>query len=88
MVIFDQIEIRNNLFLRHFNHSLTQNELKWHKDNDNRLIYSLLPTNWCIQLDNEFPIRITQDPIFITMHVFHRLISDNKKDLFLYVKRI
>jgi len=88
MVVYDQLRINYCLVLRRFNKELNPQDLKWHKDLDDRLVYSLLPTKWKIQQDNELPITITNQPLFIRKGTFHRLIPNNNSDLFLYVKSI
>jgi hypothetical protein len=78
-----EIHLKDNLFLRQFKNSSI---MQWHKDLEDRIIYSLLPTNWKFQLDNEMPLNITKEQIKIQKNVYHRLIpSNDTQDLFLYV---
>jgi hypothetical protein len=62
--------------VRTFSENVDDEELKWHQDNEDRLVKSLHPTDWYVQLDNELPIPLTEsDEILIPEGVWHRLIK-------------
>ena len=77
---FDE-EVGKNCVIRTFDNSLNENELVWHKDKEDRVIFPLHESDWKIQLDNDIPKELNPDnPIFIESKKFHRLIK-GKGDL-------
>tara|TARA_Y100000389_G_scaffold203252_1_gene251069 strand:- start:1188 stop:2327 length:1140 start_codon:yes stop_codon:yes gene_type:complete len=77
---FDE-EVSNNCVIRTFDNSLNENELVWHRDKEDRVIFPLHESDWKIQLDNDIPQELNPDnPIFIESKKFHRLIK-GKGDL-------
>jgi len=81
---YDEVHIKGNLYLRKFSKNLNSDQLQWHIDLEDRLVYSLLNTSWKVQLDNQFPVAITQTPLFIPKLIWHRAIKGND-DLFVYI---
>lgn len=73
------IETTNNYTIREFDESIDPIELMWHRDNEDRLIEAIEPTDWKIQLDNELPICFSKGKIFIRKHVWHRAIKGTGK---------
>jgi hypothetical protein len=63
-----------DLIIREFDQSLTQGDLIWHRDKEDRLISPMNKTNWMIQIDNELPKSIEENT-FIPKEVWHRLIK-------------
>jgi len=62
--------------VRNFSNSLNENELVWHRDKEDRIIFPLHESDWQIQIDNEIPQNLTPErPIFIESEKFHRLIK-------------
>jgi hypothetical protein len=58
----------------------------WHKDLEDRYIYTSENTDWKFQYDNELPVRLEiNKQLFIPKNTFHRLISDNITKLSLYI---
>ena len=45
----------------------------WHRDYENRIVESIVETDWMIQIDNELPKVI--DKVLIPMGVYHRVIK-------------
>lgn len=72
--IYREKEIAVNLYERYFPSFTKPNQLKWHMDDEDRLIRTLMPTNWQIQLEDQLPVSLNQ-PIFIKKHQWHRLIK-------------
>ena len=64
--------------IREFDENIDSIELMWHRDDENRLIEALEPTDWKIQLDNELPLSMN-NPIFIPRHMWHRAIKGTNK---------
>lgn len=71
-----QETVSNGEKIRVFSESTDDQELKWHQDNEDRLVSSIHPTDWMVQLDNELPIKLDINrEIFIPEGVWHRVIK-------------
>jgi hypothetical protein len=57
-----------------FDESIDPIELMWHRDQEDRLVEAVEPTDWMMQLDNELPTLIDK-PIFIPRYNWHRVIK-------------
>ena len=77
---------KNQKASRIFSSSLNLDELKWHWDEEDRIIYIKKETDWLIQLDNELPKSI-KSGLFIPKGMWHRLIKGSG-DLELVVEKI
>jgi hypothetical protein len=64
----------DNFVVRRFKESLNPEELKWHWDEEDRVIHPIHRTDWLFQLDNQLPIQIN-DRIAIPKGVWHRIIK-------------
>ena len=71
---FKETKISESSFIRTFAQETDSGEFTWHRDRESRIIESVEPTDWKIQLDNELPKTI-EGKIFIPMGVYHRLIK-------------
>jgi hypothetical protein len=80
MYPFKEEEQAENTYIRIFSKDIDEYELKWHWDEEDRLIQSLEETDWEFQFDNELPISLNKE-IFIPKGVMHRIIkgSDDLK---------
>jgi hypothetical protein len=72
-VIYQDLNINNEL-IRVFTESIDPIELKWHRDDEDRMIWSISKTDWLIQLEDKLPQELTI-PIFIERGKWHRLIK-------------
>ncbi len=61
--------------VRIFSENVDPIELKWHRDREDRLVESMEPTDWMIQMDNQLPMKI--DRVFIPAGAWHRVIKGN-----------
>lgn len=61
---------------RLFSASVKPEKLKWHMDNEDRLIEPLHETDWMFQFEDELPVPLNKS-IFIKKHQWHRLIKGN-----------
>ena len=69
-------KINNGFYIRTFSSDLNENELKWHFDEEDRIVICENDTDWLFQFDNELPITINKnEPIFIQKNIFHRIIK-------------
>jgi len=64
--------------IREFDENIDPIELMWHRDDENRMVEAIEPTDWLVQLDNQLPMSMTQ-PIFIPRHMWHRTIKGTGK---------
>lgn len=64
--------------IREFDESIDPTELMWHRDQEDRIVESIQPTDWKVQLDNQLPI-LMDKPIFIPKGVWHRAIKGTGK---------
>lgn len=70
--------VTDEYIIREFDQNIDPIELMWHRDDENRLIEAIEPTDWLVQLDNQLPKSITQ-LIFIPRHMWHRTIKGTGK---------
>lgn len=68
-------EVRGS-FIRTFDQSISEEELLWHRDPEDRTVRSIAKTDWMLQVDNCVPISLNED-IFIPKETYHRLIKGN-----------
>ncbi len=71
---FKETKLEDNVFIREFSQITDSGEFMWHRDREDRIIESIEPTDWKIQLDNELPKEINEK-VFIPMGAYHRLIK-------------
>lgn len=83
---FKEIKLFRNTYLRIFNKDLSDEELIWHMDREDRYVKSIFKTDWSLQLDNELPININEKR-FIPKETFHRLIK-GQSNLYVIVKKL
>ena len=68
------LEVTDEYILRQFSYKVKPEQLKWHMDDEDRLVTCKYPTTWKIQLENQLPVPLDK-PIFIERHQWHRLIK-------------
>lgn len=72
---FEQ-EIIGDKILRIFSPDVDSEELKWHRDRENRLVEILEGEDWFLQMDNELPTKlIVGEKYYIPEGVYHRVIK-------------
>jgi len=71
---YQDIQNQNNQVIRVFDQDIDPIELMWHRDQEDRIVEAVEPTDWQVQLDNELPTLIDK-PIFIPKYVWHRTIK-------------
>tara|TARA_S200002703_G_scaffold31497_1_gene27556 strand:- start:440 stop:718 length:279 start_codon:yes stop_codon:yes gene_type:complete len=72
--------LQENFTIREFDQNIDPIELKWHRDQEDRLIEVLeVGEGWKFQKDNELPIALEKGSvIFINKHHWHRVLKGNK----------
>ena len=64
--------------LRTFNENINPNELKWHVDNEDRVVTVIQNQGWELQMDDELPVSLVEGyEYYIPKNVYHRVIKGN-----------
>lgn len=80
-------EQQGEYHIRTFSSVLNETELKWHFDEEDRIVICEHDTDWLFQMDNEIPIKIKKNiPIFINQGIYHRIIKGTD-DLIVKIKK-
>jgi len=66
--------IEDDTYYRTFKHDVPDEELKWHWDDEDRIIEPVKKTDWKFQFDNQLPHKIVGS-IYIEKGVWHRIIK-------------
>ena len=61
--------------IREFSQDTPSFEFVWHRDKEDRIVEAMHDTDWLFQLDNELPVRLSKDKLFIPKETYHRLIK-------------
>lgn len=72
--------------IRKFSEYRGSEELKWHWDEEDRIVHQVHESDWKIQLDNQLPIQI-KSTIRIPKGTWHRLIKGTG-DLSVIVEKV
>jgi hypothetical protein len=72
--------------IRKFSEHTNTEELKWHWDEEDRIVHRVHESDWKIQLDNELPRQI-KSTIIIPKRTWHRLIKGTG-DLSVIVEKV
>ena len=70
---YKQLQTQEYIY-RKFTQDIPEEELVWHRDENDREVEILEPTDWMFQFDNSLPIPF-EDHIFIPRHEWHRVIK-------------
>lgn len=84
--VYTESRISDTEVIRIFTSDVESEELKWHWDEEDRIIESIGKTDWKFQFDNQLPISI-EGKIEIKKGVWHRLIKGNH-DISIKIKKI
>lgn len=71
---FEEEWISGNKSIRLFNQDVFDEELKWHFDDEDRIIEAIGETDWKLQFDNQLPMEL-KGSIEIKKGEYHRLIK-------------
>ena len=86
MIPYIETVISDSEVIRIFSTDVENEELKWHWDDEDRIIESIEKTDWKFQFDNQLPIKI-EGEIEIGKGVWHRLIKGSR-DIRIKIKKI
>ena len=69
-------EINESYRVRVFSESIEDEELKWHRDRQDRLVEVIDSKGWELQFDNEIPVKLKKGMnIIIPEGTYHRVIK-------------
>lgn len=71
---YSEESLGDNTYLRSFSEETLAEELKWHWDQEDRVIYPQHPTDWMFQMDNCLPEKISKSFV-IPAGEWHRIIK-------------
>jgi len=83
---YTEESLGENIYLRGFSEDTLDEELKWHWDEEDRIVVPLTETDWKFQMDNSLPQTIKGE-IFIPAGEWHRVIKGTGK-LLLRIEKI
>jgi hypothetical protein len=75
---YKDLEVTNEYIIREFDENIDPIELKWHRDNEDRIVEIVGNTDWKVQLENQLPVSMNQ-PISIPRGEWHRVIKGTGK---------
>lgn len=67
-------EVCDNYVIRTFSPEVEFEDLKWHRDREDRIVYPLNNNDWKYQEDNKLPVPLNKE-IFIQEGLWHRVIK-------------
>jgi hypothetical protein len=77
---YEDVILNLNVKERTFEENVTDVELLWHRDREDRTIEVIEGNNWKLQLDDELPVILEKNQkYFIPKGVYHRAIKGDGK---------
>lgn len=74
MLPFIENKISEEEVIREFNQETDSEEFMWHRDQENRIVEALAPSDWRLQLEDSLPVRL-DEKIEIPAGAWHRVIK-------------
>jgi hypothetical protein len=69
-------EENGNIVRRTFTNGVSEKELTWHRDHEDRVVLPMNENDWYIQMDNELPKKLDiNEEYFIPKNTYHRVIK-------------
>lgn len=73
---FEEQFIEENVSVRTFDETIDPEELKWHQDDETRVIEVLEAGGWFIQYDNELPMPLQENKTYLVRKgEWHRVLK-------------
>lgn len=79
-------EVFEEYVIRTFSPDVEFEDLKWHRDREDRIVYPLNVNDWKYQEDNKLPVSLNRE-IFIPEGLWHRVIRGST-ELKVKIKKI
>lgn len=79
--------ISEKITIRTFYKETPAHLLKWHIDEEDRIVTSINNNDWLFQYDNELPFSLNENSINIKSGVFHRIIKGTT-DLIIKIEKV
>lgn len=80
--------VTENIVIRHFKADIPEHLLKWHWDDEDRIVEVLNDNDWRFQMDNQIPIKLVSGHIInIPKGEYHRAIKGTT-DLIVKITKI
>lgn len=77
---YQDTELSSNVRERTFEENITDFELLWHRDREDRTIEVIEGNNWKLQLDDQLPVLLEKNQkYFIPAGMYHRAIKGDGK---------
>ena len=84
---FEEVYLKNGLYLRTFAEDTDSEELIWHRDKENRKILIVEGNGWLLQVEDQLPMILEKNKEYsIKANQWHRVIK-GKNDLILFIKK-
>jgi hypothetical protein len=85
---FEEISLKDGVFLRTFKEDIHSDEMVWHRDREDRKVAILESNGWQIQMDNGLPTEMKPEGFFfIPKNTWHRVIK-GKGDLKIIIEKL
>ena len=73
---YDDEMVNEDVKIRTFDVNVNSDELKWHRDREDRLVEIIDGENWGLQFDNQLPIKLVKGESYIIPEgLYHRVIK-------------
>ena len=66
---------QDGYIIREFSQDTPSFEFVWHRDKEDRIVEAMHDTDWLFQLDNQAPVGLQNNKLFIPKETYHRLIK-------------
>jgi hypothetical protein len=81
-------QIKEGYYIRTFSEDISEMELKWHFDEEDRIVLCEDESDWFFQFDNELPIQFKKNKsLMIPKNRYHRIIKGTN-NLKLKIKKL
>jgi hypothetical protein len=85
---YKELKIDDNIVIRYFSANTPEHLLKWHWDEEDRIVEALNTNDWKFQFDNQIPVKFSDKAsIEIKKDEYHRIIKGTT-DLILKINKI
>lgn len=83
---YSDLFLEENEVIRTFDEQIDADDLKWHRDNEDRIVVAVKETDWLFQRENELPQKLNKE-VYIPKGQWHRTIKGSG-NLIIKVKKI